>query len=195
MSTVKVKNKLPALVLALACFWTFTIFLGAPAAQAASAKPSSTSKQAQHSLRSLGIDEQTPQKQLLLDALSQLGVRYRMGGRQPNKSFDCSGLTSWVFATSGFSLPRTASQQFGQGVFVGRESLQPGDLVFFKKKNRIYHVGIYLTQGKFIHSATGGKKVMISNLAHPHWDSRFAGGRRLWDEPPASSLAQARNRP
>lgn len=105
-------------------------------------------------------------------ASDYLGVPYVWGGNTP-AGFDCSGFTKYVFAHFGISLNRRASQQALQGIPVSAGSLQPGDLVFFG--NPVYHVGIYVGNGCFIHAPETGDVVKISALK---WMD-FTQARRL----------------
>lgn len=117
--------------------------------------------------------------QLVSAAVSKLGARYRRGG-SGESGFDCSGFTGWVYGNVGVDLPRTSQSQFLEGRSVRREHLQPGDLVFFKrsKKRRIHHVGIYLEDGKFIHSSSSDG-VVISRLDARPWCTQWAGAKRV----------------
>lgn len=94
-------------------------------------------------------------------ATDYLGVPYVWGGNTP-AGFDCSGFTKYVFAHFGISLNRRASEQLQQGVPVSTSNLQPGDLVFFG--DPVYHVGIYVGNGCFIHAPETGDVVKISAL-------------------------------
>jgi murein DD-endopeptidase / murein LD-carboxypeptidase len=109
-----------------------------------------------------------------------LGVPYRRGG-ETTAGMDCSGFSKYMYSKLfGVQLPHKASQQYRMGLLrdISEEPLQMGDLVFFKEKNSISHVGIYLSDGNFVHSVSG-KGVLISNLQSPYWKSVFAGSRRL----------------
>lgn len=114
-------------------------------------------------------------------ALSWLGVRYRFGGQDEKKGFDCAGLVRRVFSSLAIDLPRTASAQFRHGCVVPREELQPGDLVFFRNtyKRGISHVGIYIGGGEFVHAASRRRAVVVDKLDSPYFRTRFAGGRRV----------------
>ena len=117
---------------------------------------------------------------MLQTASTQLGTPYRSGGCNPNTGFDCSGFTTWVFNRYGIHLPRSSREQYQMGTMVAKNSLRKGDLVFFRSKRGVNHVGIYLENGKFIHSASNGKSVTISHLEEDYWRTHYAGGRRVF---------------
>ena len=102
-------------------------------------------------------------------ALRYLGVPYVWGGSSPS-GFDCSGLTQYVYAQIGVSLPRTSRDQFHAGTSIAKDRtdlLQPGDLVFFGyggDPDRIHHVGLYVGDGDFIHAPASGDHVRVSSL-------------------------------
>jgi cell wall-associated NlpC family hydrolase len=106
-------------------------------------------------------------------AMQYLGVPYRWGGASPS-GFDCSGFTMYVYAQVGISLPHNAAMQYGMGSAVGREFLQPGDLVFF---NGLGHVGIYIGGNQMIHAPHTGDVVKISPLTG-WYSSTYVGARR-----------------
>jgi cell wall-associated NlpC family hydrolase len=103
-----------------------------------------------------------------------LGVPYVWGGASPS-GFDCSGLTMYVYAQLGVSLPHNAAAQYGMGTPVPRDALEPGDLVFF---DGLGHVGIYVGGGSFIHAPHTGTVVQISSLSGWYSDT-YVGARRL----------------
>ena len=102
------------------------------------------------------------------------GAYYAHGGAGPS-GFDCSGFTMYVYAQVGISLPHNAAMQYGMGSPVGREFLQPGDLVFF---NGLGHVGLYIGGGQFIHAPHTGDVVKISSLTG-WYASTYVGARRF----------------
>ncbi len=114
-------------------------------------------------------------------AKSYIGTPYRYGGASP-KGFDCSGLTSYVFAHYGYKLPREAKKQMGFGKPVSRSRLKPGDLVFFKISwYGNYHVGIFIGDGKFVHAPSSGKKVEIQRLDNSYYRDKYFTARRVAD--------------
>jgi cell wall-associated NlpC family hydrolase len=76
----------------------------------------------------------------------------------------------------GVSLPHNAAAQFGSGLPVSQDQLEPGDLVFF---DGLGHVGIYIGGGQFIHSPHTGDVVKISSLSEPWYASTYVGARRI----------------
>ena len=124
---------------------------------------------------------------VLMQAMGLIGTPYRYGGTTPQRGFDCSGFTSYVFRESvGLQLPRTANDQFVRaGSAVAQHDLAAGDLVFFRQgRGRIDHVGIYVGEGRFIHSPSRGGRVRIDALSAPHWTRSYKGAKRLLDAAP-----------
>jgi len=122
-----------------------------------------------------------PTRELLATfAMTLRDIRYRRGGRAPTTGFDCSGFVQYVFAKAlGIDLPNNSASQFNFGEGVARAELQTGDLVFFHTRGkRVSHVGIYLDNGRFIHSPSSGKRVRVDELADRYWAKRYMGARR-----------------
>ena len=81
----------------------------------------------------------------------------------------------------GLVLPRRVDEQAtAPGLIkVKREELKPGDLVFFNTLKRTFsHVGIYVGDGKFIHSPRSGGEVRVEDMRFVYWAKRFTGARR-----------------
>ena len=95
------------------------------------------------------------------EAYRQLGKPYEWGAEGPDR-FDCSGLTMWVWAKAGVSLPHSSRMQFNEGHHVSQSELAPGDLVFYGSP--IHHVGIYVGDGRYIHAPQTGDVVKISSV-------------------------------
>jgi len=108
-------------------------------------------------------------------AMSQLNTPYVWGGGAPG-GFDCSGLVMWAYAQVGVSLPHSSYAQYGYGVPVSRDQLQPGDLVFF---DGLGHVGIYIGGDQFVHAPHTGDVVKISSLSESWYAATFVGARRI----------------
>lgn len=97
-------------------------------------------------------------------AMAEMGKPYVWGGAGPN-SFDCSGLTMYVYRKVGISLPHSADAQYRMGRKINRDSLQPGDLIFGGSQGYITHVGIYIGGGNYINAPQTGDVVKISSLS------------------------------
>ncbi len=93
---------------------------------------------------------------LVDQAYGLLGTRYVYGGTTP-AGFDCSGFTAYVYRNAlGIELPRTAGAQSGMGESISLDEASRGDLVFWGGKGGVYHTGIYLGDGEYIHAAASG---------------------------------------
>lgn len=114
-------------------------------------------------------------------ARSRLGLPYVWGAAGPG-SFDCSGLTQWIYAQLGISLPRTSQAQFNATMPMALEFLQPGDLLFYENTypshERITHVGIYAGNGVVIMATQPGEFVKEVSLDNPYWARHFASAGR-----------------
>jgi cell wall-associated NlpC family hydrolase len=119
-------------------------------------------------------------------ALGAMGTPYAWGGSSAD-GFDCSGLIQYAYAAHGVSLPRTSAQQALQGAAVDRTlaALAPGDILTFSSGaggSQVTHVGLYLGNGEFIHSATNGVQKSRLSASDPYgkwWWDRWVGARRL----------------
>jgi len=106
-----------------------------------------------------------------------VGVPYRWAGDSPQTGFDCSGFVRFVYAHFGLRIPHSSYADFGLGVSVPRQSLRPGDLVFF---DGVGHVGMYVGDGRFIHAPHSGSSVQVTSLNEPWYRASYDGARRLW---------------
>ena len=120
---------------------------------------------------------------LVIAALNFLDVRYHRGGNSASEGFDCSGFTRHVVSSVlGITLPRRSAEQAQQAGLppVSRQSLKPGDLVFFNTLKRAFsHVGIYIGDGRFVHAPRSGQQVRVERMDTPYWSRRFDGARRV----------------
>lgn len=131
---------------------------------------------------------------LVATSKTLMGLPYLWGGTSP-KGVDCSGFTKTVFFLNGLIIPRDASQQIHQGILVDQDKdfskLQPGDLLFFGKKatdtskERIVHVGMWIGNKEFIHSA-GSVHISSVDKDAPNYDlyniNRYLRTKRLLNQ-------------
>jgi hypothetical protein len=113
-------------------------------------------------------------------AQSLIGRPYVWGAEGPD-SFDCSGLTQYVYQEYGIDLPRRAISQSGVGEPAGRR-LERGDLVFFStdtRRSEVTHVGIYEGAGMMIDASKRFGRVGRDDLSDPYWVERFMFARRV----------------
>lgn len=132
--------------------------------------------------------------QLLRKARSAIGTPYVRGGSSPG-GFDCSGLVRWAYQSVGVKLPRTAREQSVVGRRISNvEDMRAGDIVAFRHPRRGYHTGIYVGDGKFIHSPRRRTTVRINSLNDPYFSKTFLGARRVALEGNENLVAQAESR-
>lgn len=125
---------------------------------------------------------------LVVTAMGFLGVPYRRGGNSAETGFDCSGFVKAMYEkTVGLVLPRLAKEQAAATQPIDKQDLRPGDLVFFNTMKRAFsHVGIYVGEGKFIHSPRPGAQVRVEDMGQSYWRVRFDGARRVLSLVPAA---------
>jgi cell wall-associated NlpC family hydrolase len=119
--------------------------------------------------------------ELVIYAMSLADTPYRYGGNSADGGFDCSGFVGHVYRqTLGIALPRTARDISKVGKPVGQSELRPGDLVFYNTLRASFsHVGIYVGDGKFVHSPRTGQSVRTEQMQMRYWQERFDGARRI----------------
>ena len=106
-------------------------------------------------------------------ARSRKGSPYQYGATGPHR-FDCSGLTRWVYARVGKSLPHSSSAQVGDVQRIWhRRNVRRGDLVFFTSRGSVYHVAIYAGHGYIWHAPYSGTRVRRDHI----WTSSVFYGR------------------
>jgi cell wall-associated NlpC family hydrolase len=119
-------------------------------------------------------------------AAAAMGTAYRLGGAT-SSGFDCSGLIQYAYAQHGIPLPRVSAEQARAGEEVARrlEALRPGDILTFSNSGGpVTHVGLYVGDGRFVHSATGGVQLSRLDPDDPYgkwWWARWVGARRVVD--------------
>jgi len=136
-------------------------------------------------VQSTSPEEKLQEEKIQEEMEKYLGVRYKRGGND-TKGFDCSGFVKQIYSeVFGIDLPHQSLEQNKSSLLsrVSPDELKTGDLVFFsagRNNKGINHVGIYMADGRFIHSART-KGVMVSNLEDPYWKARLVSSRRLAD--------------
>jgi len=117
----------------------------------------------------------SPERHRIMDAAySALGIPYLYGGNSPARGLDCSSLMQFIHKKAlGKTLPRTAAVQRDSSKTIAYQSLQPGDMLFFKIDSRTNHVGIYIGHGKFIHASSGKRRAIIDSMDKAYWKKRF----------------------
>jgi cell wall-associated NlpC family hydrolase len=126
---------------------------------------------------------------VIATATDAMGRPYRWGGTGVDGGgFDCSGLIQHAYREHGIALPRTSAEQATEGRSVSRNlgALVPGDLLTFSNRGGpVSHVGLYLGEGRFIHSASRGVQISILSDQDPYgrwWFKRWVGVRRIIDD-------------
>ncbi|ULQ58945.1 C40 family peptidase [Brucepastera parasyntrophica] len=126
----------------------------------------------------------SPRTLFIQSAQSFLGIPYIRGGSTRN-GFDCSGFI-YRAALDGpeIALPRTVIALSDVSLRIADTEMMPGDLLFFNTTGSISHVGIYLGNNEFIHSASEGRRtgVIISSLSESYWQRAYRYAGRILDE-------------
>ena len=122
-------------------------------------------------------------------ATEAMGRPYRLGGTgEDGGGFDCSGLIQYAYGQYGVALPRTSAAQAREGRKLPKRlgELAPGDLLTFSNRGgAVTHVGMYLGDGRFVHSATRGVQVSVLSEGDPYgrwWYRRWVGARRILEQ-------------
>lgn len=123
---------------------------------------------------------------VIATATEVMGRPYEYGGTgDDGGGFDCSGLIQYAYARHGITLPRRSIEQAREGTKVDKsyEALRPGDVLTFSNRGGpVTHVGLYVGEGKFIHSATRGVQMSVLSGDDPYgrwWYVRWVGVRRI----------------
>ncbi len=118
---------------------------------------------------------------LVMYAVSLADTPYHYGGNSADNGFDCSGFVGHVYRHSlGISLPRTSHEISQIGRPASQSELRPGDLVFYNTQHASFsHVGIYIGDGKFVHSPRSGESVRTEQMQMRYWQARYDGARRI----------------
>ncbi|MCK5201700.1 MAG: C40 family peptidase [Spirochaetales bacterium] len=122
-------------------------------------------------------------KEIIQPGQALVGTSYRNGGTTPS-GFDCSGFITYLYKNYVSGLPRVSRNMAGFGTPVGRNSLIPGDLLFFatgSSPGSITHVALYIGQNSILHSISNGpaRGVTITSLSARYWRSRYHSAVRV----------------
>jgi cell wall-associated NlpC family hydrolase len=156
--------------------------IAAAALSMAIVSPAQATEETRRSEENSFLERYTNKAQdLILKGLEMVGVSYRRGGTDPDAGLDCSGFVQLVFRDAiGMVLPRTSREMSEVGARVDHQELKPGDLVFFNTMRRAFsHVGIYLGEGRFMHSPRPGGEVRVEDMGSSYWVKRYNGARRV----------------
>ena len=110
-----------------------------------------------------------------------IGVPYKYGGKT-KRGIDCSQFTKRLYKdVYNKDLPNVCWKQWDVTTRIEKDCLEKGDLVFFKSRRSPsgWHVGVYLGEGKFIHSPGRRDHVKISNLNIDLRLKEYIGAGRL----------------
>jgi cell wall-associated NlpC family hydrolase len=116
-------------------------------------------------------------EQAAIIAVRQIGIPYRYGGSS-RSGFDCSGLVQYAYSHAGKQIPRTTASQWRSLQAVDRDDLQTGDVLFFRIKGKVSHVGMYLGDGRFVHAPSTGREVTVAALDAPYYRKTFVRAGR-----------------
>ncbi|MCM1029126.1 MAG: C40 family peptidase [Pseudoflavonifractor sp.] len=162
----------PAAILSLAL-----LFSGCRAKRSASSAPGYKRQGSELVTTKERKEMAEPTRRLLDEASRWLGTPYRYGASERGKGADCSGLVVGVFNNAlSLKLPRSSRDQAAWCARLkGVKEAIPGDLIFFAPggKGRVNHVGIYLGEGRFVHTSSS-KGVMVSSLDEPYFTRNYA---------------------
>lgn len=132
-----------------------------------------------HDTRHFEVPKSLPPQShaLLAEAKQWIGTPYKYGGEDKN-GVDCSGLVLKVYKSAlDIKLPRNSAEQSSYCSPLGKDKLMPGDLLFFAtsgSRSKVSHVGIYVGDGKMIHSSAS-KGVIVSSISDDYYKRTFAG--------------------
>lgn len=118
-------------------------------------------------------------REALQTARRQVGAPYRYGADGP-RAFDCSGLVHYAYHQAGVSVPRTVADLRRTTFPVRATRLRPGDLVFFRFKGKVGHVGLYAGDGRFVHAPSSGEEVTYASLRDSFWRQRLVRAGRFF---------------
>lgn len=133
------------------------------------------------------------QKRVVEEAMSWLGTPYAYAKCDKGEGTDCSGMVMKVYeSATGWKIPRNSAKQAEFCIFLEKENVCVGDLVFFatgKDPERISHVGIMIDDINFVHASTS-KGVVVSKINTPYYTRTF----RMFGRIPSVGRAISENK-
>lgn len=116
-------------------------------------------------------DNGSLRQQIVEYALQFVGNPYKYGGTSLTNGIDCSGFTQAVYAHFGYCLSRSSKSQAASTeyneVALKESELLPGDLIFYaNSKGVVYHVAMYIGDGKVVHAANAKKGIVVSDYSY-----------------------------
>ncbi len=121
--------------------------------------------------------------EVALFALALIDTGYRFGGKNPEAGLDCSGMVTYIYGQAAkLNISGSAATIARRGHPVERDSLRPGDLVFFNTRNASFsHVGVYIGDNRFVHAPSTNGKVRIDQLGNRYYAERYEAARTYFD--------------
>ncbi len=125
--------------------------------------------------KSKNISKTLIKRQVIISiAKSLIGISYWSSDDPNGEGIDCSGLTHYSYMKAGIKIPRTVYEQYMTAKIIPFSLARKGDLLFFGTYAQWpTHVGIYIGNGKFIHSPSATKCVQTDSLYKPYWNQHF----------------------
>lgn len=116
-------------------------------------------------------------------AMDLIDTGYRFGGKNPQAGLDCSGMVSYIYKrAAGLAVNGSAADIARRGKEIDRQSLRPGDLIFFNTMNKPFsHVGIYIGDNRFVHAPSTNGKVRIDRLDNHYYAQHYEMARSYFD--------------
>ena len=113
--------------------------------------------------------------------LHWLGKPYKLGGKT-ERGIDCSQFNKRLYQdVYNLALENVCYKQWNQTGRIKRDSLQVGDLLFFRSRISPsgWHCGVYIGNTYFVHASNRYEGVKVSSLSEPTYNRNFRGGGRV----------------